>query len=148
MNDDGTSPASGDFEDPSRPLKVIMVFVADGGWHLQTVLVRVRDNLPVYLGPWSEPWSAQGTVRDWEYLEERIVEGRGGHGQAFEVEGFAAAIDANAGQVVVARATEVVASRGGPLGEVAMAISVGGISMPFVVLFDEKNDLVLVATNR
>ncbi len=42
MNDDGTRPGSGDFEDPSLPLKVIMVFVADGGWHLQTVLVRVR----------------------------------------------------------------------------------------------------------
>lgn len=82
-----------------------------------------------------------------EYLEARIVEGRGGHCPAFEVEGFAAAIDANAGQVVVARATEVVALRGGPLGEVVMTISVGGISMPFVVLFDEENDLVLVATD-
>ena len=25
---------SGDFEDPTLPLKVIMVFVADAGWHL------------------------------------------------------------------------------------------------------------------
>ncbi len=93
MNDSGDLPPIGDFEDPSLPLKVIMVFVADGGWHLQSVLLRNGNGHVAYLPPYSEPWSERGSTDDWRYLSERIVEGRGGNGHTYEVEGFAATVD-------------------------------------------------------
>jgi hypothetical protein len=147
----GDLPAVGDFEDPGLPLKVILVFVADGGWHLQSVLLRTGDGHVTYLPPYSEPWSERGSTRDWQYLSERIVEGRGGNGHTYEVEGFAANVDDDIEAVVTARAAEVVASSGGPLGEIAHTISFAEgeetVSMPFVVLPDEEHDHMLVATD-
>ena len=151
MNDSGDPPAVGDFEDPSLPLKVIMIFVADGGWHLHSVLLRNGNGHVAYLPPYSEPWSERGSTDDWRYLSERIVEGRGGNGYTYEVEGFAATVDDDIAAVVTARAAEVVASSFGPLGEAAHTISFGEgdetVSMPFVVLPDEEHAHMLVATD-
>lgn len=141
---------TGPFDDDSLPAKVLMVFVAEGGWHLQTVLHRVGTDHITYMPPWSEPWSDAGSDADWAYLGERVIEGRGGNGYTWEVEGFAAMTDVDVEALIVARAAEVVASSGGPLGEVAATVTFTDgedtVSMPFVVLPDEENDLMLVAT--
>lgn len=142
----------GAFDDPTLPVKVILVFGADGGWHLRTVLRRNEpDGYVVYQGPYNETWSDRGATDDWRYLSERILDGRGGNGQTYEVEGFAANADADIGPAITARAAEVVASTGGPLGEIAHTVSFGEgedvVSMPVVVLPDEENDWMLVATD-
>lgn len=141
----------GAFDDPMLPLKVILVFRAEGGWHLQTVLCRVDDGYVTYLPPYNEPWSDQGSTDDWHYFSERVLDGRGGNAYTYEVEGFAANIDDDIESVVWARAAEVVVSTGGPLGEVAHTLTFGEgeetVSMPFVVLPDEESDHMLVATD-
>lgn len=141
----------GAFDDPTLPLKIILVFKAEGGWHLQAAMCRNDDGLVSYLPPYNESWSDSGATEDWDYLAERILEHRGGNAYTYEVEGFAATVDDDIESVVTARAAEVLASTGGPLGEIAQTVSFGQgkdtVSMPFVVLPDEEDDWMLVATD-
>lgn len=141
----------GAFDDPGLPVKVILVFRAHGGWHLASVLRRNGDGVISYLPPYNEKWSDRGTAADWDYLAERILEHRGGNAYTYEVEGFATADDADFEPVVVARAAEVVAASGGPLGEIAATVSFSDgeatVSMPLLVLPDEEHDHMLVATD-
>lgn len=150
-------PAYASFGEHRLPVEVIMVWRIQGGWHLSTLLYRGPDG-PVSVHPLStESFGHARTTEpdvEWAYLAERLLEGRGGNGYTYEVEGFEVAETADIDPIVTARAAEIVAATHGPMGEIAGTMiahqpgSAPVTVIPFVALTDDVGDSFLVATEH
>jgi hypothetical protein len=133
----------------------IVITRPEGGWHVTGVLHRTADG-PVQLHPsWPERWAsgpdAASVEVEWNYLANRILDGRGGNYYSYEIEGFEVADPSDIGPLVNAREAEIVVSTHGPLGEIGgtfdTAYTIDGVIMSFVVLMDDRGYPALVATD-
>ena len=148
-------PATASFGSGALPIEVIVVWYDRGGWHAGTVLYRSGNGPVTAQPPWEEAfWGTQPESWDqhWEYLSERVSEGRSSNGYSFDIEAFEVADPSDITPLVTARAAEVVAASKGPFGEIAGTLllddssSVGSVIMPFVLLPDDRGHDALVAT--
>lgn len=150
-------PATAQFESLTFPVAVIVVWRHrhhDDGWHAETVLYRDGSAVAAQ-PPWEEPFldSPPRPWADlWEYLAERVREGRGGNAYTYEIEAFEVADPSHITPLVTARATEIAGASHGPFGETAGTILFGdspddcSIVMPFVLLANDRGQDALVAT--
>lgn len=136
------------------PVSAIIVWRAEGGWHAGRVLTNTEDGGVTTLPPWDEefldspPRPEEGL---WNYLADRLEEGRGGNGYTYELDGFEAATIEDARVLTTARAAEATVASHGPMGEIAGTIITEGTDemwavMPFVLLIDDRGHDALVAT--
>lgn len=155
MSESADVPETGEFEGGEYPIDVIVVWRSRGGWHASSVLTRHGTAEPARVAPWVEPFDADRPdelVKEWEYLADRIREGRGGNGYTFELGGFSVAREPDVARVVTAMAAETVASTHGPFGEAAGTIlldpDTGKVSdaMPCVLVIAGDGQPWLVAT--
>ena len=105
--------------------------------------------------PWQEPFLGappEPLAKLWDYLAERVREGRGGNAYSYEIEAFEVAHRSHIAPLVTARAAQIVVATHGPFGETAGTIlfhdsaDVGAVLMPFLLLPDDRGHQALVAT--
>lgn len=109
------------FEAGRFPVEALVVWDAAGGWHAATVLHRTGAG-PVMVHPqWSEPFTLAPTP--WEYLAERVRDGRGGNGYDYDVWGFEVADPADIASVITAWEADVATK--GPFIQIVGTLETG-----------------------
>jgi hypothetical protein len=121
-DDSAALPLAAPFNAGLLPVSVIVVWSNDDGWRVTTVATRADKGPVVFVPPWIDiplGYDENTIDRMWGYLAERIVDGSGGNGYTYEVEGFEVGDDSDVAPHVYARAAEAAAATHGPLGEIA-----------------------------